>query len=81
VAKEKQESPPSGDYTKLGAWLRKVGISYSTYRTMRAEGKAPRELRPTKRTILITKEAEEAWRGLGVAAPSEGEQMQLGEGA
>jgi predicted DNA-binding transcriptional regulator AlpA len=46
----------------LQEFLAELGISYSTYRCLRTEGKMPPEIRLSKRLIKFSREDIEAWR-------------------
>jgi hypothetical protein len=45
----------------LKEFLKQIGMSYTAYRNNRAKGLMPPEVRVSKRTILIRKEAVDAW--------------------
>lgn len=61
---EKQESPapPERKAYRIKEFCEMVGIGYGAYRTMRKAGRAPKELRMSRRTIRITEEAIAEWR-------------------
>lgn len=50
------------EYLTLPEFLKEAQISYSTYRTLRAKGKTPKELRLSRRTIRISRAAMTEWR-------------------
>lgn len=49
-------------FVRLRDFLKRVGMSYSTYRVLRQQGKTPKEMRLSKRTIVISEAAIKEWR-------------------
>ena len=66
AAASPQDSPPAqpaqSDFLTLQDFLKEVGLSYSTYRSLRAQGRTPKEIRLSKRTIRISRAAIAEWR-------------------
>ena len=58
---EKCGSTTQSEFLTQKEFLALLGISYSTYRHLRAEGKMPPEIRLTARTIKISRADVEAW--------------------
>lgn len=64
-------SSPSGDesFMTLKEFLASVQLSYATYRTLREQGKTPKEIRLSKRTIRILRSEAVAWGARNSIAP------------
>lgn len=56
------QPPQPRGFLTLQEFLQEAGISYSTYRTLRAQGRMPAEIRLSRRTIRISRDAIKAWR-------------------
>jgi predicted DNA-binding transcriptional regulator AlpA len=52
---------PKEEFVRIRDFLRRTGMSYSTYRNLREKGKTPKEMRLTQRTILISEAAIKEW--------------------
>ncbi len=57
-----EQGPPDSDFLTLREFLAHLGISYSTYRSLRADGKMPPEIRLTQRLIKFSRLDVEAWQ-------------------
>lgn len=76
-----QEGLSEKEFLSIKEFTELVGMAYSTYRKLRAEGKAPREIRLSRRTIRIRTEDVDAWAqanapGLPVLLHSAAQQVQ-----
>lgn len=49
-------------FVRLKDFLKELGVSYSSYRLLRAEGKMPQEMRLSKRTIIFSRAEIDRWR-------------------
>jgi hypothetical protein len=61
---------PSQQFYTLKEFLREIGMSYTAYRNNRAKGLMPPEVRVSKRTILLRREAVQEWAKTRESSPS-----------